>query len=151
MRSPHPSFDLSDKETAQILQNIQLGENLPFLLGKEARTKHDKFTEIVIDLISQVQSVARTYQVYNDPKCLFVGKRKRLPRWAKGAARLRPLRKESADLWWPYVRILFHKKFPNPNEDPTLRAIVKKKGSPGVINSAIRDQVRQKIRSLARK
>jgi len=151
MKSPHPKFDCDRKEMTEIFRNIELGENLPFLLGKEARSKHDKLAEIVIDLISKVGVIARLYEIYNDRDWLFVGKRQRLPSWAKGAVELPPLTKETADLWWKYVRLLFDKKFPNPSEDPTFKTIVRKKGSPGVINSAVRDQVRQKIHSLARK
>jgi hypothetical protein len=150
LKSPHLEFDTKEKGVFELLQ---LGANLDFLLGSEARAKHDPLAQLTLALLADVKKEVWFYRATDPSKGLgsdeILEKRERQPRWVREVASFPALSKETAPMWWKVVKKLFDSTWPELSKNPELLKLGGKKGPR--IKSKLKERVRQKLMSLAPK
>ena len=153
MKSPHPEFDADEK---RIFVLLQLGADLDFLLGSEARAKHhDPVAKLTRALLAEVQKEVWFHRVTDPGKVLgsdeMLRRREQQPQWISEAAKLPELSKDSVPMWWMFIAKLFEQRWPELSKSPELLKLGGKKESTGRIKSKLKERVRQKLMSFAPK
>jgi hypothetical protein len=153
MKSPHPEFDADEK---RIFGLLQLGADLDFLLGSEARAKHHgPLAELTLDLLAEVNKEVWFHRATDPGKVLgsdqMQKRREQQPQWTSEAAKLPKLCKDSGPMWWKFIAQLFEQRWPELSKNPELLKLGGKKESAGRFKNKLKERVRQKLMSLAPK
>src|SRR5260370_14925020 len=152
LKSPHPEFDIDEK---RIFELLELGGDLDFVVGPEARARHDLFAQLTLELLQHVNNAVWFYRATDPGKGLgsdkILRKRKQQPNWVCEAASFPPLSKDSAPMYWKIIAKLFEQRWPELSKNTELLKLTGEKGSEARIKSKLKERIRQKLTSLAPK